>query len=485
MNRCNWMVPLVVGFVCMTAGAYLLAVRTTADEEQKPTAALASGINQEQTQGPQQIQPGDANTSISPVKHAAAETTHTATHRLGPPAHVPASEAVDFFGIDSAAIDAELDAEEKIAHHHQQARIADAVREQRSRLAASLDQTGVTSVESLVELEKLLDVLLLSPHRMGADAKKKAEEAIARLVAMGDKAIPTLMARFNRPGQDSGFRHRAVKVLEAIGTPAAQKALLEIALAKEQEFLPSTKAWAASAFIATLDNKSEASRLLESDEELVHNAGLRAIAGQSLDAGLLRRVAQLLASDNDTLRGYAVRYNAANVMRKDPSTAFVQTKVDALINAIARAHTFPKADDTYQNTYFTYAEMELNTYIRALSEMAGAPAVMRYRRPALSGVPRDALTIATALQGDASVLSDVRAILSDPAQGMMRLWAAGGIARIGTQQDIALLQTIAETDTVVRQYYPSLRPPDAAHYYPVRHAAQDAINRLKTRVQMP
>ncbi|MHC4336143.1 MAG: hypothetical protein ACYSUP_05765, partial [Planctomycetota bacterium] len=354
------------------------------------------------------------------------------------------------------------------------------LRAQRSSLAASLNQTGVTSTEGLIELEKLLDVLLLSPHRMDAEARKKADEAIARLVAMGDTVIPSLMARFNRPGQDSGFRHRAVKVLQAIGTPTAQKALLEIALAKDQELLPSLKEWAASAFIATLDNKSEAARLLESDEDHVHNAGLRAIAGQSLDAALLRRVAQLLGSDNHTVRG-----NATKVMSKDPSTAFVQTKVDALISAIARAQTFPKADDTYQNTYFTYAEMELDTYIRALSEMAGALAVMRYRRPALSGVPHAALAIAGALQGDASALSDLRAILSDPTQGMMRLWAARSITKIGTEQDIALLQTIAETDTVVRQYYPSFRPPDADHYYPVRHAAQRAVNRLKARLQIP
>ncbi|HUT29239.1 MAG TPA: hypothetical protein VMX13_05545 [Sedimentisphaerales bacterium] len=476
MSRYNWIIPLVFGVVCIAGGAYVVAVGATDNQQQTPTAGPALGIGQAQTQGRQEIQPVDVNTRISPVEATVAENTRA----LAQERDVPASEAVEFRVMDFAAIDAELDAEEKAAHDEQQARIADAMEVQRSRLAASLDQAGVTSVEGLVELEKLLDVLLLSPHRMDAEAKKNAEEAIARLVAMGDTVIPTLMARFNRQGQDSGFRHRAVKVLQAIGTPAAQKALLEIALAKDQEFMPSMKEWAASAFIATLDNKSEAARLLESDEDHVHNAGLRAIAGQSLDAALLERVAKLLASDNHTVRG-----NAAKVMSKDPSTAFVQAKVDALISAIGRAHTFPKADDTYQNTYFTYAEMEVNTYIRALSEMAGAPGVMRYRRPTVSGVQRDALTIAAGMLGDASVLSDVRAILSDPEKGMMRLWAAGSIARIGTEQDIALLQTIAETDTVVRQYYPSIRPPDADQYYPVRHAAQSAINQLKASLQKP
>ncbi len=88
------------------------------------------------------------------------------------------------------------------------------------------------------------------------------------------------------------------------------------------------------------------------------------------------------------------------------------------------------------------------------------------------------LVLARAFGGDAAVRPEVRMILTDAEAGLFRAWAADVLGRIGTKDDLPLLQKTAKTDPMQRERGGCISPLNKQLYYPVREAAKQAIESL-------
>jgi hypothetical protein len=63
----------------------------------------------------------------------------------------------------------------------------------------------------------------------------------------------------------------------------------------------------------------------------------------------------------------------------------------------------------------------------------------------------------------------------------MRAWAASALVKVGTREDVALLERLAESDPLVREYTADIGPREPQQVYPVRQAAKLAADALRTK----
>ena len=444
MSHQKWKIICAVGIVCIASGVYLL-LRNLSGKESPPISTEGSSSRTQLQVDMLRDTPPNNDADVARVK-LMTDHPSTAGHGKNSP----------------AIIDAGLDTEEETA-----------------RQEAIRRTTKASDDDSNANVEDLLKLLRLPSHRINDDIKKEIDEAIKELAELGDEVIPAIMAKFNRRGQKFVFRHRTVTVLEKMGSPMARENLLNIALGKTQAKLLSMKKWAAGAYIKVIDDRSEAKRLLASNESRVQNIGLTAMAGQKLEENTLKKLGELIDSQNRI-----VRWSTATVMAKEPSDKFAQEKIVLLVNAIQDSDQYPEDRSTHPTSIFTYAEVGRYNYTMALAGMKGALKPMRDSSDlAKTTEAKQAITIARAMQGDMTVKGDILRISTsrDSKNRLLRVLAIRSLEKIGTQGDIPLLRQIAEADPLVEERQMGFGPVRIRKFYPGREAASRAIKRIQNR----
>jgi tetratricopeptide (TPR) repeat protein len=336
------------------------------------------------------------------------------------------------------------------------------------------DMKGFTDAEK-AEFNKYLNVLKM-PWNEVAEKRKEIDAAIAKLASMGDKVIEPIIREFNLPDQTFAFRSIAIQLLQQVGSDKARDTLLKIALGETIKIPSSLKESAASWYISLLNDKSKAGKLLDSSDKGVLNQALLALKGQAVDSALLLRLKEILNLNDMTLS-----WATASIMAEDPTSTYAQEKVSSIISAINSVPKIPKAEEIYPRSYVTYAEMTYGRYIEALSKIKGADSYLGEQSQRVSSRTLYCVIIALAKRGDSSVKDGLVKILQDKDAEMFRAWSAQCFGTIGTQDDIQLLQKLADSDPLDRETSSDVPLPQQKTFFPVRQAAQAAIKEIEKR----
>jgi hypothetical protein len=344
-------------------------------------------------------------------------------------------------------------------------------------------------VEKLKELARLrregadwpeLAALVRLLRNPGEVSPEEIAGTLAKLGARRDEAIGRLMGE-SWIESDYGYRWRTIKALGVLNSPASRKALLELALGSRKDDLPWVRG-AAQQYVEILTDKSEARRLLVSnDTDVLQNAavGLRGVA---IDREMLTRLVELTKSPDRHLRFLVVCD-----FGEDPGGQFASEKVSAIVLAIPDIATMDKADGVYWPGSWTNAEAHYRAYIGALAKMINAskPIADEIARSQAGEPAWRCLVLARAFGGDAKSRPEVRKILSDAEGGMFRAWAAEALGKIGTADDLPFLRDVAEKDPMQREQGGCIAPLNKQLYYPVRQAAQQAMKTLQAEPGAP
>lgn len=363
---------------------------------------------------------------------------------------------------------------EDMLQTYEMARAAKAAEDLKESL---LKESSLPDQKKTSEIDTLLSLLATDLGKLSPSDKEAIIRKIKDLArANGDDAVAAIMNRFSRKDTDFGFRHEAIVALQAIDTANARQALLDISLGKTETQEASLREWAARAFVSGAKTSEDGAVLLDAtDVPGVQNVGLHFLSGKSFSDQTASKVAALMKSENQ-----AVRWSAASAMGKEPQGTHATLYVDSLRQAIAGASETANAQDTYPRDYFTYAEMDRFKYLEALSQMPAD--VLEGASRQTSGAVAQSVAIALARQGGTGGVSTIRATLKDSNAGLMRLWAAQALGKIGTAADLPLLESVAKTDSLSRRDPSRTRiPGEASELFPVREAAKGAIAEIKAR----
>jgi hypothetical protein len=372
--------------------------------------------------------------------------------------------------------------------------------------AAEMSDQGTPGIPATVN--GLLGDLDRDPKR------DRADQLVAALAEHGDVAVSAIRRYLQQGGRSSGFVHRSVSVLERIGTPSSRAFLLDMALGHVEGRPFGTgpgsilEAWAAGAYLRSAPTKQDAEPLLASRNPRVVNSALIALRGQQVDRGLLDRICDVIAVDGTSIRDHVtrslanehtavdsarlaelvtsetrhwalIRCNAAAVLGADPSCQFPQEAADAIGRVLDRVDQLPGATEQFQHTRNTYAEYNYHCCLNPLASLAAPDAVLRALAEARKGSPRDAVVIALARRGDASVHDGLLEIVQDGNAGMFRAWAVYALQRIATPADAGLLARLASEDAFTREETSDIGPTTRTAY-PVREAATRVLRDMAT-----
>jgi hypothetical protein len=332
------------------------------------------------------------------------------------------------------------------------------------------------------KIAQLIDILGM-PQSEEETRKAELNKAIADLSAIGDSVIKPVMDRIQQ--NDNALlallQHRTVQVLKAIATTKAQQALLDIALKKDSH-------WAAINYIETLNNKSDARKLLVSKNPDILFSALHAMRGIELDKELLKKL-QLLAQSLDA----KVRIQAAGVMGADPTEKYAAEKVDALMGSIKTAEKVKDGHKKLPNPQAigTVSDDVYFQIIDALTKAKGIDKHLKYKTNSLDGKTRYCVIIAQANRGDSSVKQDLYKIINDPNAGLLKCGAVIAFNYIGASDDLPFLHKIALTDTLAieppQRSFGSHDPLQTAiqnnKFYPVRFWARQAIQWIEKKTK--
>lgn len=299
-------------------------------------------------------------------------------------------------------------------------------------------------------------------------------EAWKTLGARSDEAVGRLMEEFWL-SVDYAYRWRTITALGKLNSARSRQALLELALRAEKDDLPWVRG-AAQQYVSTLTDKSEARRLLASNDIVVLQQAAMGLRGAVIDKEIIGRVLELTKSLDPDLRRLVV-----GVLGNDPSGQFAPEKVAAIVQAIPAIATMDKADAVAWPGSWTKAEVHYREYIGALAGMANAakPIADEIVRAKAGETAWRCLVLARALGGDAKARPELLRILQDSDAGLFRAWAAQALVEIATSDDLALLREVAEKDPMQREQGGCIAPQNKQLYYPVRQAAQQAIKALQ------
>jgi hypothetical protein len=179
-----------------------------------------------------------------------------------------------------------------------------------------------------------------------------------------------------------------------------------------------------------------------------------------------------------------VRWRASAILANGTTGALAVEAVDAIGNALMVAAEPPTANSLYpRGGGNTCLEMSALRYINALKAARVEDSQLAGLAKRLRGRARDAVVLAQALRGDLTVRPDVVKLAQDPEAGMFRTWAATALGRVGTSEDLPVLQELARTDPLAResQPLPPSLPGSWRKVYPVREAARTSIDRIQKR----
>ena len=310
-----------------------------------------------------------------------------------------------------------------------------------------------------------------------AERREEANEAIKKIASIGDKVIEPIMYEYNRDATMS-FRYEIISILGQRKSVQARDILLDIALGKIRVDNNAQKRMASQNFISSLEDKSEAKKLLVSQDTDVLNYALVGLKGQPVDRNMLVRFSEILGAEKNDLGKLILCWNIASIFAEDPNTTYAAQKVSLIIDAIEKPTKISDSEVKYSHTYYTYSESTYSSYIDALSKIKGADSFLKESTARTSGLTRYCILIARANRGDASVKNELIKILSDKDAEAFRVWAARCFEIIGTQDDIPFLKVIADSDPLARDFHGSYPAPPA---FLVRMAANNAIKKIQAK----
>lgn len=279
------------------------------------------------------------------------------------------------------------------------------------------------------------------------------DAAMTELVSMGDAIIEPLVGGLLKGGPDidrASLEVRVPEVLARMETPQAMDTLLEMALGRSPWAYPNHVALHHFLQKATAD---DARRLLTSDDPEVLLKTLQRSPGIRLDLQLLARLEQLLqAKGSYAPVNVSLRQRAASVIAKDTNRGIVDKKVAAIVNSVRTVEGMPAADEKFQpNVPGTLADNMYSYLISALARIEGSgPELKRaMANDDLSKTVMYCIALARGLAGDPEVRSQLRQILQDAEMlplTNVRLLAVSALGRIGTKDDLPLLQRLSSED---------------------------------------
>ena len=332
-------------------------------------------------------------------------------------------------------------------------------------------------------IRKVLDLLSL-PWQTKLTAEQ-LDEMAASIRANADEAVEAIMKQYNGGGSNS-FRHRAVQVFERLATVKAQEALLDIALGRTADTLPSSHGWAARACLRTLPEGADARKLLAGGNPQVLNPALLALKGQPVDEALLKRIGEIVRQKEAEPAGWtALPFAAADVVSSDPRPVLLPERVDLLLGLLSDVAKMPGRDKPRQHSSMTHAQEACRRLLLNLINLpAEAGPLLAKASGQPRGVERDILVISRARRGDAAVREDIRAILTDGTAGLRRAWAARALGDIGRAEDLPLLKRLAQTDPLALAMGGDVGPPafQRMKFHPVRHAAKEAFQVIEFKL---
>ena len=179
---------------------------------------------------------------------------------------------------------------------------------------------------------------------------------------------------------------------------------------------------------------------------------------------------------------HAIRWAATEVLEKDPCVAYYDKKVDAIMQSINRIYSDPNANTKAPRTYLTYAQIDIQNFIKSLSYMEGPLTSLKNKSGKVDGtLKKNILFIARAMRGDSLVKNDIYSIIKDKHDVIIRLWAVRSLGNIGTITDIKLLQNIKEKDEYSCEKDLDVGAKRSEIYYPVREEAQKSIQKINKK----
>lgn len=315
----------------------------------------------------------------------------------------------------------------------------------------------------------------------------KTSAAITALAAGGDAIIPRLMEEYDRKPLDSGLRQGIVTVLQIIGSDAARKILLDLALSAEPEAFRGDKAWAAAAWVRATRDISAFRTLIYSADPGVQYVGLEGYRGQP-DEKLLKRLKELAKSDVLDVRWMAVRH-LAQAGELAPILAAID---DAVSNKPEKPLFTGRGQSGMEMGAQAYAaqglpteEISLREYMYYLRDFRGDKRLLADAQKDASPASRQALILARWMRGELIPPKEIDAIILDPkAPGEWRveaiewLWSLWSVKDIeAVKEHVGALEKAAALDTLTRKV-PGKVAGKWRVWYPVREYAQMLLNKI-------
>lgn len=282
------------------------------------------------------------------------------------------------------------------------------------------------------------------------DHEKLVENAINRLVVMGDPVVQTLLTEYKKKSHKdldgeglSQYRVNIIRALGKINTPCSQEIVLQIALGQIAELGPSPIA--AEVYVDNLQTKSDAIPLL--DNKYLQSCVLRRLKGAALDQALYEKCKTFLSSPD-----FGLRTRAAEVVCSDPHADWAWEKVNALVRSLQTVADMPHAGRKFQTAWLgttadnTYAELT-----RAMMGIAGLNAShIKPHMQTLEGGPRFCLEILLAGLKDASGKEALKNHIQDIHSGtVLRLMALDQFEKIMTDEDKTFLTQLSQNDPLL------------------------------------
>ena len=332
---------------------------------------------------------------------------------------------------------------------------------------------GFIKSDNLYLRQAAVSVIDAEPHPRNSTLQNKAKAIIDSMAASDIKEIME---------ESPNISHRAIGTLGGITTEEARDRLLEIALGHHGARWTE---WAASNYVKSLPDKSQARALLESSDPKIQHVALLALRGGEIDSEMLEDLKQILEAGNLNLRRAA-----ASIIRQAPPHPYGREVAAALIDSAQTVATVPRADNRLafatRGPLWTDAGYAYREIISALSGSKDIDTeIMKELLSTTTDHARDCIVIALSRGGDSSVKTQLREIAEKSKYPALRSSAVGAFSVVGTKRDIDFLERIAATDSfevepTAQQVInmEALGQPVVDKLYPIRSEAESIITRI-------
>lgn len=320
---------------------------------------------------------------------------------------------------------------------------------------------------------------LIEPLKTRGMTSKRTGELVAKAAAAGDAIIEPLMAEFRARATLSVFRHNVILVLGRIATPAARRALLEIA---DMDSPTANSVYAAGVLFATSEDYADTA--CRQDLQLLLDCLKPAVQCVALERGgfpLDDRHHKMLLAMAESVQP-KVRWAALRRLGQSRGPERLQAGLEAMIRSLQTAEKVePPASISMHVMRMpagqSYADRTMQLAIDSLLWGRWSNETLARTQERLSGAARDAVVIARALRGEKNAHKDVMQILQRPQEDWTKVRALEALRAMGSLADVPKLQKIARTAKwKVRTGTNLDGSPNLS--YPVRRAAESAIRWL-------